>query len=120
MQKGEGASGLFPEQHVTARDILFYIYFPFGKVFSTSGFPTQIPPILVLVNTNGNQHGCLCLDLHCRFAGTHSKLAFVIVEAFNDAGVAIAGVRMLMWLSLLFVDQAWLTDNDYSIASMLC
>ena len=72
------------------------------------------------VNSIEDQLVCLSLDMHCRLASTHSKLAFVIMDAFNDAGVAIAGVRMLMWLSLLFVDQAWLTDNDYSIASMLC
>lgn len=27
----------------------------------------------------------------------------------------IAGLRMTMWLLLLFVDQAWLTNNDLSI-----
>lgn len=30
--------------------------------------------------------------------------------------MAIAAVRMLMWVVLLLTDQAWLTDNNRSIA----
>ena len=35
---------------------------------------------------------------------------------FCDVGIAVAGIRMAIWLLLLLVDQPWLTNNRFTIA----